>query len=50
MINAKSRVLRCELTGADPVNVISSDPDAVTVDNEVWKALLSGSRVSVKTG
>jgi hypothetical protein len=49
MMTAKSRVLRCELTGADPMNVISSDPDVVTVDNEVWKAFLNGSQAPVKT-
>ena len=49
MMTAKSRVLRCELSGTDPVNVISSDPEAVKVDNDVWKALLNGSRVPVKT-
>ena len=49
MMTAKSRILRCELSGGDPVNVISSDPDAVTVDIEGWKALLNGSWVPVKT-
>jgi hypothetical protein len=48
MMTAKSRVLRCELSGVDPVNVISSDPDAVKVDNEGWKALLHSSRAPVK--
>jgi hypothetical protein len=42
-------VLRCELSGTDPVNVVSSDPDAVKVENEAWKTLLNGSRVPVKT-
>src|SRR5262249_37855388 len=49
MMSAKSRVLRCELRGSDPGNVISSDPGAVTVDNDVWKMLLNASRLSVKT-
>jgi glycosyltransferase involved in cell wall biosynthesis len=49
MMTAKSRVLRCELSGTDPVNVVSSDPDAVKVENEAWKTLLNGSRVPVKT-
>lgn len=49
LMTAKSRVLRCELSGADAVNVVSSDLDAVTVDNEAWKALLDSSRQSVKT-
>jgi hypothetical protein len=49
IISAKSRVLRCELSGTDPVNVVSSDPDSVTVDNEAWKMLLHSSRVPVKT-
>ena len=49
IMTAKSRVLRCELGEGDPVSVISSDADAVTVDNEAWKALLNSSRQPVKT-
>ncbi|HXJ85581.1 MAG TPA: alginate lyase family protein [Candidatus Binatia bacterium] len=49
MMTAKSRVLRCELGGVDPMSVISSDPDTVTVDNEAWRELLSSLRQAVKT-
>ena len=49
IMNAKSRVLRCELGEGDPVNVISSDPDSVIADNESWKALFNSSRQPVKT-
>lgn len=49
IMTAKSRVLRCELGEGDPVNVISSDPDAVTVDNTAWKALSNSSRQPAKT-
>jgi hypothetical protein len=48
IMTTKSRVLRCELGEGDPVNVISSDLDAVTIDSEAWKALLNSSRQPVK--
>jgi len=49
MVSSKARVLRCELSGVDPVDVVSSNPDAVTVDSDGWKALLNSSRLPVKT-
>jgi hypothetical protein len=49
IVTAKSRILRCELSGVDPVNLVSSDPGAVTVDNDGWKAFLNSSRPTVKT-
>jgi glycosyltransferase involved in cell wall biosynthesis len=49
IVTARNRILRCELSGVDPVNVVSSDPEAVTVDTKAWKAFLNSSRLPVKT-
>jgi hypothetical protein len=49
IVRANRRVLRCELSGGDPMNVVSSDPELITVDNAVWKALTNSSPVPVKT-
>lgn len=48
IMNAKSRVLRCELSGVD-LNVVSNDVGAVLVDNDAWRALLNSSQQPVKT-
>jgi glycosyltransferase involved in cell wall biosynthesis len=47
IVSAKKPVLRCEVIGS-PAAVVSSDPDAVTVDSEAWKTLLNSSQVPVK--
>ena len=47
IVSAKKPVLRCEVIGS-PAAVVSSDPDAVTVDREAWKTLLNSSQVPVK--
>ena len=47
IVSAKKPVLRCEVIG-NPASVVSSDPDAVTIDTEVWKTLLNSSQVPVK--
>ena len=47
IVSAKKRVLRCEVIGSDPPGVVSSDSDAVAIDVEAWKTLLS-SQVAVK--
>ena len=49
IVRANRRVLRCEVSGDDPMNVVSSDPELITVDNAVWKALTNSSPVPVKT-
>jgi len=48
IVSAPKPVLRCELIGNDPAEVVTSDPDAVTVDNEAWKTLVNSFQVSVK--
>lgn len=48
IVSAQKPVLRCELIGNDPAEVVTSDPDAVTVDNEAWKTLVNSSQVPVK--
>ena len=47
IVSARKPVLRCEVIGS-PAAVVSSDPDAVTVDSEAWKTLLNSSQVPVK--
>jgi len=49
LMSAKGRVLRCELSGDDPVNFVSSSPEAI-VDNEAWKALMNVSRLQTLLG
>lgn len=48
IVSAPKPVLRCELIGHDPAEVVSSDPDAVTVDNEAWKTLVNSFQVPLK--
>ena len=48
-MSAEKRVLRCELSGNDPVDLVSSDPEAISVDHQAWKGLTNSSRVPVKT-
>jgi hypothetical protein len=47
IVSARKPVLRCEVIGS-PAAVVSSDPDAVTVDTEAWKTLLDSYQVTVK--
>ena len=47
IVSARKPVLRCEVIGS-PAAVVSSDPDAVTVDSEAWQTLLNSSQVPVK--
>jgi hypothetical protein len=47
IVSARKPVLRCEVIGSAPA-VVSSDPDAVTIDAEAWKTLLNSSQVPVK--
>ena len=48
IVSAKKPVLRCELTGSESVEVVSHDREALTVDREAWKALVSAFPVPVK--
>ena len=48
ILSAQRPVLRVECFGADPVEVVSSDPEAVTADREVWKALVNAFAMPVK--
>jgi hypothetical protein len=48
-MSAEKRVLRCELSGNDPVDLVSSDPEAISFDNQAWKGLTNSSPVPVKT-
>ena len=48
IVSTQKPVLRCELIGSDPAEVVTSDPDAVTVDNEAWKILVNSFQVPVK--
>jgi hypothetical protein len=36
LLTAKHPVLRCEIIAGEPLEVVSSDPDAVTVEREAW--------------
>ena len=49
IMSAEKRVLRCELSGNDPLDLVSSDPEAISVDNQAWKGLTNSSPVPVKT-
>ncbi len=49
IMTAKRPVLRCEIIGAEPVEVTSSDAESVTVDREAWKLLSSSPQLAVKT-
>jgi len=43
ILTAQPSVLRCEILGnADEFQVVSTDPNAVTVNSEGWKMLLAG--------
>ena len=48
IVAAKTPVLRIECTGSDPVEVVSSDPESVTVDQDAWKALIDALPMPVK--
>ena len=48
-MSAVKRVLRSELIGNDPVDLVSSDPEAIRIDSQAWKDLSNSSRVPVKT-
>jgi hypothetical protein len=48
ILSAKKPVLRCELTGGEAVETVSNDPEAVTVDREAWRALVSAFPAPVK--
>lgn len=48
ILSAKTAVLRCELTGGESVEVVSNDREALTVDRDAWKALVSGFPIPVK--
>ena len=47
IVSARKPVLRCEVIG-NPAAVVSSDPDAVTVDTQAWMTLVNSSQVPVK--
>src|SRR6266576_1044520 len=47
IVSARKPVLRCEVIGS-PAAVVSSDPDAVTVDTQAWMTLVNSSQVPVK--
>ena len=49
ILNANKPVLRSELIGGESVEVVSSDPEAVTTDREAWKALVNAFAVPVKS-
>ena len=38
LLTAQRPVLRCEIIAGDPLEVVCSDPEAVTVDREAWRA------------
>jgi len=48
IFSSKRRVLRCELLGTDSMEVIASDPEAMTVHREAWTALVNACAVPVK--
>jgi hypothetical protein len=47
IVSARKPVLRCEVIGS-PAAVVSSDPDAVTIDTQAWMTLVNSSQVPVK--
>lgn len=36
LLTAQDRVLRCEIIAGEPLRIVSSDPEVVTVDREAW--------------
>jgi hypothetical protein len=42
LLTAQRPVLRCEIIAGEPLEVISSDRDAVTVDREAWATAVKG--------
>ena len=42
LLTAKRPVLRCEISAGDPLEVVSSDPEAVTVESEAWGTAAKG--------
>lgn len=39
LLSAKHPILRCEIIAGEPLEVVSSDPEAVTVEREAWEPL-----------
>ncbi len=48
IMSAKRPVLRLECIGSDPAEVVSSDPESVTVDQDAWKAVIDAFPIAVK--
>jgi len=42
-------VLRCEVLAAEQPELVSSNPDVVTLDQDAWRAMSSGNQAVVKT-
>lgn len=42
LMSAKHPVLRCEIIAGEPLEVVSSDPEAVTVEREAWGTAAKG--------
>ena len=42
LLTAQHPVLRCEIIAGEPLEVVSSDRDAVTVERGAWGTVVSG--------